>query len=575
MAVQFQAAAKILPLKAERPPAPKRETPQSDFKEHFDGARFAAGAERRRPTDKPGPSDDIKPKEPVDEKPEADESAEADAEQVVVAVAQPVTQNLVILPSGDDVAPAQFETKNPTRVDDQIRRARGPAETTNVGNRLDKPIHQPGGAKSQPVPVTNTPPVVDGEVASSAVSVASESETKARPEFLTPTRTTSAASHDDLTAAPVDRSTGAELRATEQSGSRSSATQPVESRESASSKPEIVPVDVRAEGGATGDEGDATDQRSLLSARAKDDAKTVETKDLKPRFDNRLLEAGDDHGAQKDRPTPGRVKPDDVDHSQAIKKIDIRSGRGDSGASSLGRFLISAAKEGSVSTANVSPGNSSTPTSSPAGLQGGTAHSFALVRDAAPRALTEILSPPVSAADALDAAAKVFSASNNGGRQQVTLQLDPPELGQLRLQIRMHHDAMTLRVDANSQVVAKLIESRLPELRDALASHGIRVERSEVIVARSASFDNQSQSQSDQQSSSSNQQPGHGQFNESRSSWAEGHRFGAPGHDGSSGREERSHSAGSDETDANVVSASRIDGNESTLIAEYWLDLVA
>jgi flagellar hook-length control protein FliK len=175
----------------------------------------------------------------------------------------------------------------------------------------------------------------------------------------------------------------------------------------------------------------------------------------------------------------------------------------------------------------------------------------------------------------LDAAAKVFSASNNGGRQQVTLQLDPPELGQLRLQIRMHQDAMTLRVDANSQAVAKLIESRLPELRDALASHGIRVERSEVVVTRSASFDNQSQSQSDQQSSSSNQQPGHGQFNESRSSWAEGHRFGAPGQDGSSGRDERSHSAGPDEIDANVVSRSSIDGNESTSIAEYWLDLVA
>lgn len=575
MAVQLQAAAKILPLKAERPPAPKREIPQSDFKDHFDDARSAAGAERRRPTDNPAPTDEIKPNEPVDENPEADESAEVVEDQAVATVVPPVTQELIILPADGQSTPAQFETKTETRVDDQIRRARGPAETTNVGNRVDKPIHQPGGAKSPPVPVTNTPPVVDGEVASTAVSGDSESESKARSEILTPTRTASAPLHDDLTAAPVDRSTGAELRATEQSGSRSSATQPIESRESVSSKPEIAPVDVRAEGGTTGDESDATDQRSLQSARTKDDAKTVETKDLKPRFDNRLLEAEDQQAERPDRPTPGRTKPVDADHSQAIKKIDIRSGRGDSGASSLGRFLISAATEGSGSTSNVSPIGSSTSTSSPASLHVGSTHSFASVRDAAPRALTEILSPPVSAADALNAAAKVFSASNNGGRHQVTLQLDPPELGQLRLQIRMHQDAMTLRVDANSQAVAKLIESRLPELRDALASHGIRVERSEVVVTRSASFDNQSQSQSDQQSSSSNQQPGHGQFNESRSSWAEGHRFGAPGQDGSSGREERSHAAGSDEIDANVVSRSPIDGNESTSIAEYWLDLVA
>ena len=96
--------------------------------------------------------------------------------------------------------------------------------------------------------------------------------------------------------------------------------------------------------------------------------------------------------------------------------------------------------------------------------------------------LSQLLVSGTDSADALEAAAKALSGTQRPGNHHVTLQLDPPELGQLRLDIKMQHHEMTLRVAADTADVARLIESRLGELRDALATHGIRIDRSEVVV---------------------------------------------------------------------------------------------
>ncbi len=73
------------------------------------------------------------------------------------------------------------------------------------------------------------------------------------------------------------------------------------------------------------------------------------------------------------------------------------------------------------------------------------------------------------------------------------MQLEPPELGQLRVQVRVQQHAMTLQVDAESSSVARLITSRMAELREALASHGIRVERADVVVKSPASSESSPQ----------------------------------------------------------------------------------
>ncbi len=88
------------------------------------------------------------------------------------------------------------------------------------------------------------------------------------------------------------------------------------------------------------------------------------------------------------------------------------------------------------------------------------------------------------------------------------MQLDPPELGQLKLQIQMRQQGLILRVEAQTQVVAKMIESRLVELSDALGVHGIRVDRAEVTVRSGGS------TQADAQSPQDNGPSNHGEFDQ-------------------------------------------------------------
>lgn len=176
----------------------------------------------------------------------------------------------------------------------------------------------------------------------------------------------------------------------------------------------------------------------------------------------------------------------------------IRGGNGDPAASSIGRFLVDGIRDALAnSTGNAARFDSlSDTTTSNLGPSanvsvrptGATTTSFPLTHGAAHGdTVGQLLTSGGPQGDPVEAAARVLSASVRGGRHQVTLQLEPPELGQLRLEVRMHQQAMTLRVDAETQAVARLIESRLPELHDLLATHGIKVEKSSIVVRPPAS----------------------------------------------------------------------------------------
>jgi flagellar hook-length control protein FliK len=108
----------------------------------------------------------------------------------------------------------------------------------------------------------------------------------------------------------------------------------------------------------------------------------------------------------------------------------------------------------------------------------------------------------------LEGTAKVLKACGGEGRFHVVVQIEPPELGQLRLDIRMQHQTMVLQVDADTQAVARLIESRLSNLRETLTSHGIRMDRSDVVV-RSPTTPEGNQAGQDRGQSGGNG-PGHG-----------------------------------------------------------------
>ena len=68
------------------------------------------------------------------------------------------------------------------------------------------------------------------------------------------------------------------------------------------------------------------------------------------------------------------------------------------------------------------------------------------------------------------------------GRERSTaiLLLDPPELGSIRLRMDLRKDALSLRMDTQTQVAHRLLMQELNSLRQGLESAGIHLERVEV-----------------------------------------------------------------------------------------------
>lgn len=203
------------------------------------------------------------------------------------------------------------------------------------------------------------------------------------------------------------------------------------------------------------------------------------------------------------------------------KPIALKTGKGDPAAAAFAKFLISAADQGGAG----SPTNAAAPTSAGAiGQVAGGAASTAVANQAPVADLVaDLLAARVEDADAIKGAARVLNASGRSGKFEVTMRLDPPELGQLRVQIQMRQQGLTLRVDAQTQAVAKMIESRLTELSDALALHGIRVDRAEVTVRSAGSAQTDAQPQQD------NGPANHGEFNQASNQDQDGRDQGEAG----------------------------------------------
>jgi flagellar hook-length control protein FliK len=201
------------------------------------------------------------------------------------------------------------------------------------------------------------------------------------------------------------------------------------------------------------------------------------------------------HSTPEQMSGQGRQQPDtrSVQASAELKFASAGSLQGDSPAASIAKFLL-ADISGSPSPDSVARGAADRPT--------GFTH-LAADPTSPPPALArtpgtfggQVLASGVEGPDQIAAAARVLRASSGSGRFQVKMQLHPPELGQLKLHIQMQQQTLTLSVEVQTQAVAKLIESRLSELHEALATHGIRVDRTDVVTRSSAPADPQTQRQ--------------------------------------------------------------------------------
>ena len=181
--------------------------------------------------------------------------------------------------------------------------------------------------------------------------------------------------------------------------------------------------------------------------------------------------------------------------------VDVIAERGDQAATSLGRWLVkgatelkhdaAASREAQPSPVSMIGGSPSTVASiSPVGSATHVAGSPASF-------VAELLASREDGGAAIENAVRGMNSGSVNGRQQATLRLDPPELGHLRVLVRMNEGAMTLHVRTEHQSVTRLIESRMIELRDALAEHGIRMEQTSVVTRSAESGEARNQTHPD------------------------------------------------------------------------------
>lgn len=224
----------------------------------------------------------------------------------------------------------------------------------------------------------------------------------------------------------------------------------------------------------------------------------------------------------------------------AVERVGVSRVEGDSAAASLAKALL-ALHSGDLSGHAPVPGTtgidsnaaSSAVNVTSSGERGNAlpAKAFGAIPGQPSPAATrvaELLLAQQPASSGVDAAVRLLGGANGSGKQEVTLQLDPPELGRMRLEVRMEEQTMSLRVDVQNRAVAKLVETRLPELRDALSAHGISIDKSQVIIRTADAHGGSLGRESD---SSANQQPG-GHHGGSAGFFSEGQagRDGGAGH---------------------------------------------
>jgi flagellar hook-length control protein FliK len=86
---------------------------------------------------------------------------------------------------------------------------------------------------------------------------------------------------------------------------------------------------------------------------------------------------------------------------------------------------------------------------------------------------------------------------------EMKLVLKPESLGEVSINVRMEEGAMVARINVNQNQVRSALEANLPQLRDALTSRGIQVDRIDVLTSsNSSSRESQSQSRDKSRGSS-------------------------------------------------------------------------
>ena len=92
----------------------------------------------------------------------------------------------------------------------------------------------------------------------------------------------------------------------------------------------------------------------------------------------------------------------------------------------------------------------------------------------------------VDQAQLIQRIAQAFEAAVERGGS-IHLQLSPPELGSLRVELTVRNGAMSARMETETDAARTILQDNLPALRERLAEHNIRVERFDVNLSGQSS----------------------------------------------------------------------------------------
>ncbi|MCH8851987.1 MAG: flagellar hook-length control protein FliK [Planctomycetes bacterium] len=81
---------------------------------------------------------------------------------------------------------------------------------------------------------------------------------------------------------------------------------------------------------------------------------------------------------------------------------------------------------------------------------------------------------------------RVVLANRNERHSLVRMQLSPPEMGKLTIEMKMENNILRIRFEAERPEVGEMLKSNSAALSKALAEQGISVERYEVVLSESA-----------------------------------------------------------------------------------------
>ncbi len=70
------------------------------------------------------------------------------------------------------------------------------------------------------------------------------------------------------------------------------------------------------------------------------------------------------------------------------------------------------------------------------------------------------------------------------GRNELLLQLRPPDLGSVQIKLTLDGNVMTARIIVSTEDVREIVQRQIEYLRNSLADEGVKIERFDVLVGQ-------------------------------------------------------------------------------------------